>query len=90
MTDTNEPQYVYGMIVLNNGDKFRARKDVETGKVSFMAHGGKQNASKKQTKSFQEGYDSAVPASSKYRFPDEYLNENATHTSSKDAAWKLH
>lgn len=89
MTDSNDI-YVYGMVVLNNGDRFRARKNIETGKVRFMAHGGEQGASQKQAQSFKEGYAAMVPSPNRYRFPDEYDNPNMSQTSSKDAAWKLH
>lgn len=89
MTDS-EASYTYGMVTLNNGERFRARKNDETEKVAFMSHSGPQNASGKVSKTFKPGYDAMVPSPNRYRFPDEYLNQNMSQTSSKDAEWKLH
>ena len=82
--------YTYGMVTLNNGDKFRARRDEETGKIAYMGHRGKQNASTKIARSFRDGLESAVPPSNRYLFPDEYDNENMSQANSHSTAWKLH
>lgn len=81
--------YTYGMVTLNNGDRFRARR-AEDGKVEYMGHRGRQNASTKIARSFAPGQDSLVPAANRYLFPDEYENSNMSQANSHSTAWKLH
>jgi len=82
--------YTYGSITRNNGSKFRARRDEETGKVAYMDHHGQQNASAKIAKSFRPNATAEVPADNRYRFPDEYDNEHLGHTSSHQNRWVEH
>lgn len=83
-------QYTYGSVTINNGTKFRARRDEETRVISYMTHHGKKNASTKIAKSFVPGGDASVMASNRYQFQDEYLNEHASQASSEAAKWKIH
>ena len=82
-------EYVYGCVTLNNGTRFRARRD-EQGKITYMTHHGAKNASVKIGRSFEEGGEFRVISTNRYLFPDEYLNPHMSQANSDAAKWRLH